>query len=780
MYRIAIIFFGFHFCFHYINAQTISLDSIMKGEEYTGHQPFNHRWAYDGETALFSWNPVNQLSADTYYWQKGMNNPQVLPKELKYLTEIPAEDQKQYEDVYYLKSGGIYHFNKQTKKVSKTYVTAERITGLSRGADPNILFFRKEDNVFSFDLKENQIVQLTNFKKGKKPVTPKEKPNFLKEQQEELFIYVQEAKALNKWNEDKRKEQNEQVLPKEWYTEMSYTFVTPSPDGKYVIAGLSEQSTGATTRVEAFVTNDGYTASQNARAKVSVHNQYKSQLAIYDTQKDTVRMVDFSGLSGIRTKPKYYEDYPSLRDSVFKDKNLRYFTPVFNKEGSIGVMDIRSQDNKDRWLVSINFKEGKVKELIHLHDEAWIGGPGIGGFRGLLGFLKDEKTIFYQSEETGYSHLYLLDVDSGNKRAITSGKWEVREATLSNDGNYFYLTTNTTHPGNRDFYKLEISTGKLIPILTKSGAHEVVLSPDQTMMLVRYSYKNIPWELYVSKNESQPTLEKITNSVTKSFNQYKWRDPEVITFAAKDGHKVYARLYTPDVKKKNKAAVIFVHGAGYLQNAHNFWSNYHREYMFHNLLADKGYTVLDIDYRGSDGYGRDVRTGIYRHMGGLDLSDHVDGRKFLIEKQGIDAGRIGIYGGSYGGFITLMALLTEPGKFKAGAALRSVTDWAHYNHGYTSNILNFPETDTVAYKRSSPIYFAKNLQDKLVMLHGMVDDNVQFQDVVRLSQRFIETGKKNWDLAVYPVESHGFVKTYSWVDEYRRILELFELELKRK
>ena len=200
--------------------------------------------------------------------------------------------------------------------------------------------------------------------------------------------------------------------------------------------------------------------------------------------------------------------------------------------------------------------------------------------------------------------------------------------------------------------------------------------------------------------------------------------------------------------------------------------------MFHNLLVEKGYTVLDLDYRASDGYGRDYRTAIYRYMGGRDLDDYIDAKEFMVDKYGIDSNRIGMYGGSYGGFITLMALLTKPDEFACGAALRSVTDWSHYNHEYTSNILNYPETDSLAYRRSSPIYFAENLNKPLVMLHGMVDGNVQFQDVVRLSQRFIELGKKDWELAVFPVEGHGFKTASSWTDEYRRILELFERELK--
>jgi dipeptidyl aminopeptidase/acylaminoacyl peptidase len=202
--------------------------------------------------------------------------------------------------------------------------------------------------------------------------------------------------------------------------------------------------------------------------------------------------------------------------------------------------------------------------------------------------------------------------------------------------------------------------------------------------------------------------------------------------------------------------------------------------MFNNLLVDNGYTVLDIDYRASSGYGRKWRTDIYRNMGGKDLSDNVDGAKYLIENHGIDPKRIGLYGGSYGGFITLMAMFKEPDVFAAGAALRPVTDWAHYTHGYTANILNIPQLDSIAYKKSSPIYYADGLKGALLICHGMVDDNVHFQDAVRLSQRLIELGKENWELAVYPVESHGFVEPSSWTDEYKRIFKLFQNNLTKK
>jgi dipeptidyl aminopeptidase/acylaminoacyl peptidase len=306
-----------------------------------------------------------------------------------------------------------------------------------------------------------------------------------------------------------------------------------------------------------------------------------------------------------------------------------------------------------------------------------------------------------------------------------------------------------------------------------------MLSPDEKWMAILHSYSNQPWELYVQENKPNARAEQITfKAQSDEFKSYTWRDPAVISFPARDGASVYARVYEPAKPDPNKPAVLFVHGAGYLQNAHKWWSSYFREYMFNNMLAEKGYYVMDIDYRGSAGYGRDWRTGIYRHMGGKDLSDHVDAVNYLVKTYGVNPKNVGLYGGSYGGFITLMAMFNEPETFAAGAALRPVTDWANYNHGYTSNILNEPFTDSLAYRRSSPFYFAEGLKGHLLICHGMVDVNVHYQDAVKLSQRLIELGKDHWELASYPMEDHGFVEPSSWTDEYKRILKLFERVLR--
>jgi dipeptidyl aminopeptidase/acylaminoacyl peptidase len=224
--------------------------------------------------------------------------------------------------------------------------------------------------------------------------------------------------------------------------------------------------------------------------------------------------------------------------------------------------------------------------------------------------------------------------------------------------------------------------------------------------------------------------------------------------------------------------VMFVHGAGYLQNAESRWPDYFREQMFHNLLVQHGYIVLDLDYRGSEGYGRDWRTAIYRNMGHPELDDYLDGLDWLVANRQGDRDHAGIYGGSYGGFMTFMALFQKPGVFKAGAALRPVSDWTQYNHEYTSNILNTPDIDPEAYKVSSPIEYAAGLQDHLLIAHGMIDDNVFFKDSVDMVQKLIELRKDKWSIAPYPLERHGFVHADAWYDEYRRIYELFESTLK--
>lgn len=754
------------------NKSSLQLKEIMKGNEFIGHQPENIRWNVNGTHIEFNWNPENEPGSSTY-----KVNPLSKDKKIEKLTSphlSVSYDRKQHllETQYSIVDGCLIAYHKKELRSELILQTSNPVRNVQRVNDPNKVYFQQGNNLFCYNASKGSIKQVTNFYSGDERNIKKD-TSYLMREELTLFQYHKDQQKKKDWNEQQKNYFN---LPKAYYFgKSSLENVQISADSKFITFRISDYPDSKATEVQQHISKDGHAYTFEAREKVN-DNDATHKLGIINLETDSTYFIDLSGLSDIRKKPNYLNDTTPFD----KDRKVIMHSLHFAKSRSEAVCDIRSYDNKDRWIILIDLAKGSFVELDKQHDDAWIGGPGISSWNmeeGTLGWLSDDESIYFQSEESGYSHLYFVKTRTKVKRAMTFGNWEVHEAILSNDGKKFYITANKTHPGDRGFYRFDIVPQKMVPILIEPGYHEVVVSPDEKTLAVRYSFKNKPWELYYAVNLSGSKKIQLTHSTSTNFEKYDWREPEVITFKGSDGVDVYARLYKPSVPVANSTAVIFVHGAGYLQNAHNYWSTYHREYMFHNLLADNGFTVLDIDYRASEGYGRDYRTAIYRHMGGRDLQDHIDGKKYLVENLNIDPDRIGIYGGSYGGFITLMAMLTTPDEFECGAALRSVTDWAHYNHEYTSNILNYPGTDPEAYKKSSPIYYAEGLKNRLLMLHGMVDDNVQFQDVVRLSQRFIELGKENWELAVFPVEAHGFKESYSWYDEYRRIYELFYNEL---
>jgi dipeptidyl aminopeptidase/acylaminoacyl peptidase len=745
----------------------LKLPEIMKGNEFVGYQPESMRWSVEGSTLYFDWNPTNEAGNSTYSFQLKTKDAKAIKANGLLFEFDPA--QANFTDHYQLIEGALYRYDRKTKVSTLIYQSMSPVTRIFRGKEQSVIYFECQSNLHKYDRTNGAVTQITQFKKGKKPAD-KNLQTTLGQTEEELFLYWQQKKVQREW----RKNVPSQTPPPgmEIYSNAaSIEQIQIDPSGHFVSFRASDYPQNEETNVPNYLTTSGHTKEFKARPKVG-ENEPTHRLGIGDLTNDTVYWIDFSRLSDIRKKPAFLTDTTTYTE----DRKIVMHELVFHSNQPKAVCDIRSYDNKDRWIVLIDLPTGKYEELDHQHDEAWIGGPGISSWNteaGTLGWLKDGDNVYFQSEKTGYSHLYLISVSTRKISQLTKGNWEVHTVTLSQNGEHFYIQTNTTNPGDRNFYRYDIKAMKMVPLLTKSGYYEVELSPDEKTLALRYSFKNKPWEIYTSSMDNPSNLTQLTDSRSPAFKTYNWREPEVISFNGSDGKDVFARLYQPNPGQKNGAAVLFVHGAGYLQNAHNYWSTYHREYMFHNLLVDQGFTVLDIDYRASEGYGRDYRTAIYRHMGGRDLQDQLDGKRLLVEKYGIDSSRVGIYGGSYGGFITLMALFTSPGQFTCGAALRSVTDWAHYNHEYTSNILNYPDNDPEAYRKSSPIFFADGLQDRLLILHGMVDDNVQFQDVVRLNQRLIELGKQNWEMAVYPIEAHGFKESSSWTDEYTRIYNLF-------
>lgn len=772
----------------WVHAQPIALhlDSIMQGDRFVGPWPDAPWWSPDSRTIYFRWNPQGAPISPVYAAGPRSEARPISWKEERDITPERLSWDRKNTQAAFVRDGDIHVWSPMTGTSLPVTATIAREEHPRFVRGDSALVYVQDGQLFALDLHRGSLRQLTDLRKGKQPVEAKrnDRDQYLYDDQERLFEIVARNAAREQIRKSYRDSLRTPAMPRTvWLDDQTAFNLGADPSLRYITWCQVGSARSESTMVPDMVTRDGYTRELKTRPKVGEEQPAQSFHA-YDSLKDSLVRIPLDSLPGIYAKPgfhqEYYTDTLPYRETFDKPRPVIIHPPVWSVKG-LAVMEIRSADNKDRWIVRFEPENMRVTCLDHQQDSAWIGGPGISGWAavaGNLGWLPDGETVWFQSERSGYSHLYTLHVPSGKTLMLTSGPFEVLDVSLSRDGKTFFIRANAEGPFEQHFYHLAATGGPLRRITREAGAHEVWVSPDERWLAIRHSSSNRPWDLYLMENKPGATMRRITHSPRREWEAYPWREPEIVLVPASDGALVPARLYRPDPENANGAGVIFVHGAGYLQNVHRWWSTYYREYMFHNLLCDEGYTVLDMDYRASSGYGRDWRTAIYRHMGGRDLEDHLDGARYLVDELGVYKERIGIYGGSYGGFITLMALFRAPGVFACGAALRAVTDWAHYNHPYTANILNTPATDSLSYRRSSPIEFAEGLQDPLLILHGMVDVNVHFQDVVRLSQRLIELGKKNWDMAIYPVEDHGFSEPSSWVDEYRRIYRHFQTYLR--
>jgi len=805
----------------------LTIDNIMRGPGLVGYEPTAVRWSPDSKKVYFNWKRADEP-------RNGETSVYVVNADgtgLRKLSEDEAaqqapptggdlSDDKKW--VVYADGGDIFLYNVQAGERRQLTKTTETEANPRFIGDQRHISFTRQNNLYSFSLDTGMLEQLTDIRATGATGAPTGGPGgggggfggggggvqtqsqdatrrgtdsqeALKKEERDLLDVVRERAEKRESDEKKRTErEKDRRKPFQLTTGQNAGNMSLSPDGSSVIVVVNEGATGAkNTIVPNFVTESGYTEDIPGRSKVG-DLQGRGRLAILNVQTGESKWVDHGQrLAGAPPVPRTEGNTPPERGAGTgqgsgrgqggppqpREREVQMTQPQWSDDGKNAVLSARSVDNKDRWIMHLDMATGKTKILASMHDDAWVGGPG--GFT--LGWLPDNKRVFFVSERDGFSHLYTVSIEGGEPVQLTSGPFEVSDVRVSDDKTKFYFTSSEGSFFERHLYSMPLNGGPRTKLTSMPGNNQATVSPDQTKLAVVRSFANKPPELYLEPNKTGVTeaeIKQVTNSPTDEWKSYKWIVPPIINFKARDGATVYGRLYKPANFKKGGPAVVFVHGAGYLQNVHNWWSSYYREYMFHHFLMEKGYLVLDIDYRGSAGYGRDWRTGIYRHMGGKDLTDHVDAVDYLVKEHGVDPKRVGLYGGSYGGFITLMAMFTTPDVFAAGAALRPVTDWAHYNNGYTANILNLPQNDQEAYRMSSPIYYAAGLKGALLICHGMVDVNVHYQDSVRLAQKLIELRKENWELASYPAEDHGFEQPTSWADEYKRIFKLFETNLK--
>lgn len=482
-------------------------------------------------------------------------------------------------------------------------------------------------------------------------------------------------------------------------------------------------------------------------------------------------------------------------------------------DGRSLIVDRNDKDTKRRQLFYVFNVGSKDEQIINISDETddkW---------QASLSVIfepnpKDAGQLFFCSEKDGYNHIYLATLEKritepkpdgvirqenlGNSgytekvdvKQLTKGNWQVEWAKWTNEKQIAFASSQDSS-SERQFSLLWLPGEEISSLQKQPGMKanfQMSEATSEQILLYEVSEWNKPGEILSQKIcvdcHSPNKTFRLTNTIPDAFSKRSWSEPKFIDIPSRDSKIIKAKIYLPTGfdKAKKYPMVIFVHGAGYLQNVINGWNNYYREFMFNELLTQKGYVVLDIDYRGSAGYGREWRTDVYDFLGGKDMDDHLDGIDYMIKNYAVDPAKVGVYGGSYGGFMAEMLAFRASDKIAAAAALRPVGDWKNYyvsSPQYTAQRLGFPDKNPEGYKRSSPISYADGLKTNLLILHGMVDDNVPVQDSQQLIEKLIRLGKTQYfEAMLYPSESHGFVRPESWTDEYTRILAFFEKNLK--
>ncbi len=388
-------------------------------------------------------------------------------------------------------------------------------------------------------------------------------------------------------------------------------------------------------------------------------------------------------------------------------------------------------------------------------------------------FLGDKKQFFWHSERDGWDHLYMYDYSGKLVNQVTKGDWEVDEVARVDEKHktIFYSSTEPS-PIERHLYSIRFDGSKKTRLTTIPGSHSFDMSPSGDYFIDRYSSVTLPPQQTMRDREGAE-VRKIVENKGEAFTDYNMARRELITFMTADGVTLYASLLKPpDFDPGKKYPVLFdVYGGPGSQSVRNSWTG-----LYHQLLAQKGYIVFQMDPRGTGARGAAFKFMSYKRLGAYEVADFVEGARFLASQKYVDPKRIGIWGWSYGGYAAAMTLLKAGDYFKAAIAVAPVTDWKFYDTIYTERYMQRPADNPDGYAKGSCVEFAKDLKGKLLLVHGGQDDNVHLQNSVHLIDA-LEKANKQFEMRIYPNGNHGIGGGNIRLNLYTMMLEFLEKNL---
>ncbi|MGA7030087.1 MAG: DPP IV N-terminal domain-containing protein [Candidatus Acidiferrales bacterium] len=433
----------------------------------------------------------------------------------------------------------------------------------------------------------------------------------------------------------------------------------------------------------------------------------------------------------------------------------------------------RAQTQLD--LLFCDAATGNAKTILTETDKYWLN------ISDDLYFFSDNKRFLWSSERTGYRHFYLYENSGKQIAQLTHGDWAISDLGGFGPGSanhpavdekrgYIYFLTNKDDVRETQLYRVSLSDQSLTRITQESGTHSANIAPDAATFIDTYSNVTTPPRQDLERMDGT-RVGVVNEDKIAELAEYRLSPVEFVQVSANDGTQLNASIIKPpdfDPAKKYPV-LVSVYGGPHVQVVRNAWGG--AGYLWHEILAEKGYIIFSLDNRGSWGRGHAFETPIYHHMGKVELQDQIAGVKYLESLGYVDPARIGITGGSYGGYMTLEALFNAADVFKAGVADAPVTDWKLYDTIYTERYMGRPQDNPEGYKDSSPVNQAANIKGKLMLVHGTGDDNVHFANSVELLNTLIDGFHYPDQLMVFPGRGHGISDAASRMLVIQRTLE---------
>src|SRR5579872_182738 len=397
-------------------------------------------------------------------------------------------------------------------------------------------------------------------------------------------------------------------------------------------------------------------------------------------------------------------------------------------------------------LLSVDTATRAVEPILTESDPFWIN------IHDDLRFLKNSKEFLWSSERDGFRHLYLYSLDGKESRRLTKGNWEVTEvAGVDESRGIVYYVSSETSPLERQLYSVKLNGKGKKQLTVDPGTHNISMSPVCNIYMDTFSSSRQP--IRRTLHTSDGTLLAVYRDTGRQqMEEYDLPATSFVKVKAPDGTLLYARLIKPvgfETGRKYPAIVV-VYGGPQAQSVRDEWNGIGQE----EYWAARGFVVWELDNRGSSGRGHAFESAVYHKLGVQELADQRDGIEFLLSLGFVDPGRIGVFGWSYGGFMTLNCLLNAPDLFRAGIAGAPVTDWHNYDTIYTERYMGLPQENVEGYRDTALPPKAMNLRAKLLLVQNIEDDNVLFQNTMQMVSA-LEQADKPFEMMLYPQKSHG-------------------------